>query len=142
MKKLHVFFVVAFAILGACNTHAAPLRTIMQDLGQAVQRMNQGILAADNKMIKAAALAIANHAAIDAGDKRILKKTLGSEMKRFKAYDGAVHQSAMSVVKAIATKRLGKVIDVQAQMLKSCVACHDEFKARVVKAFAKTAKKP
>ncbi|MFZ5510200.1 MAG: cytochrome c [Pseudomonadota bacterium] len=111
------------------------LQKIMKDMGRNMQLVTDGISREDYEAVEQAAVAIADHPQPPLGEKARIIGFIGSNMGRFKAYDGETHDNAMTLAKAAREKNGQGAIDAFHKLQGSCLACHTAFRKPFVDHF-------
>lgn len=122
----------------ADDTAATPplaLRKIMQDLGQHMQTITDGISRGDWALIEKIAPLVADHPQPPLGEKMRIVGFVGANMPKFKAHDGETHEQAQAVGKAAKAKDGPGVILAFQKLQTSCYNCHSEFRKPFVAHF-------
>ncbi|ACV27439.1 cytochrome c [Kangiella koreensis] len=111
------------------------LRLIMQDLELNMQRIASAIIREDLAAVAELAPLVADHEQPPMTEKMRILSFMGTEAGTFKSLDGVTHDTAM-MLKEVAEKNDGDaVIKTYADLLQSCVACHQKFKQPFVNHF-------
>jgi len=111
-----------------------PLVPMMQLLLTDIQRADQGIYTENYTMIEEGGRSIADHPVMTEADKKLVKSTLGEEMKQFIKYDMIVHHHADSLADAAIQKNMQKVLKHFRIVQQGCVDCHANFRERITEA--------
>lgn len=111
---------------------AGELRTIMVALGDDMGQLHSALWLEDFDLIVSGAMKVADHPKVSDSEKTRIVKSLGSEFGAFVALDKAVHADALALSEAATAKDLPKVLEGLAQLQGSCVACHTQFRSRLV----------
>lgn len=140
IRKLLIFTLscLAFASPLAAQDHEAhgngvrsPLLKIMTDLGEAMNRFNDGLFKEDYVAIAKAAEDVAAHPQVLPEEMEKISKTLGKDMAKFKQWDMTAHESAASAAKAAKEKKMDGVLKFQEKTMNACISCHTQFRKRV-----------
>lgn len=140
MKRNFVRNLVASACLalGATGSQAAEplaLQKIMKDLGKHMQTVTDGISREDWELVEKTAPLIADHPQPPFGEKARIMSFMGTNMGKFKAYDGETHEAAQAVAR-VARERNGQGVILAFQKLQSsCLNCHQNFRKPFVEHF-------
>lgn len=111
------------------------LRLIMQDLELNMQRIASAIIHEDLATVAELAPLVADHDEPPMTEKMRILSFMGSDAGAFKSLDGVTHDTAM-MLKEVAEENDGDaVIKTYADLLQSCVACHQKFKQPFVDHF-------
>lgn len=101
----------------------------MKDMGSNMQEIAGGFAREDFDMVEKAAHAVAMHPTPSLGEKLRIMAFVGSRVKKFKDYDGEVHDAA-HVLSKVARERDGlAAIDAFRRVQMACFNCHQEFRA-------------
>lgn len=130
-KRVFKLVAASCLIFAAPGTHAAEplaLQKIMNDLGRNMQLITDGISREDWERVEKIAPLIADHPQPPLAEKMRIMRFVGTDMGRFKAYDGETHDQAQAVARA-AKARDGRSVILAFQKLQtSCYNCHSEFR--------------
>lgn len=117
------------------NSEPMALRLIMQDLELNMQRIASAIIREDLATVAEIAPLVADHEQPPMTEKMQILSFMGSDAGAFKSLDGVTHDTAI-MLKEVAEKNDGDaVIKTYADLLQSCVACHQKFKQPFVDHF-------
>jgi len=117
------------------GANSMELRRIMQDLGENMQTVTDGIARENWALIKETAPLIADHPQAPFSEKIKILSFIGSNVGKFRGYDKQTHQAARDLELA-AMKRDGEmVIAAFARLQNSCLACHQSFRKPFVEHF-------
>lgn len=105
------------------------LQSIMKDLGKNMQTVTDGISREDWEMVAKTAPLIANHPQPSLTEKMRIMAFMGSDMPRFKAFDGSTHDAATEMARSAQEKNGQKVIDSFHKLQSACLGCHQTFRA-------------
>lgn len=108
-----------------------PLIPMMQQLLTDMQTVDQGIYTEDFELIAKGAGDIANHPKMTDEDKKIIKQTVGQEIKKFVSFDMVVHHHADSMRMAAMQKKMQKVLNHYRVVQQGCVDCHSNYRTEV-----------
>lgn len=111
------------------------LQGIMKEMGRGMQAIVDGTSREDYATVEKAALAIAGHPQPPLGEKMRLMAIVGTDAPRYKAMDGAAHDSATALVRAAKGGNGEDVIAVFHKLQSSCLACHQTFRKPFVEQF-------
>lgn len=131
-------FVGSCLLFAASGTHAAEplaLQKIMKDLGKNMQSITDGISREDWEWVEKTAPLIADHPQPPFGEKMRIMGFVGTNMAKFKAYDGETHDQAQAIGKAARAKDGPGVILAFQKLQTSCYTCHSEFRKPFVEHF-------
>ena len=135
-----ILFVSAFLLMGWSVSNkdspeqnlqqpeTMPLVPMMQQLLTDMQQVDRGIYTEDYSMIKEGAGRISDHPTMTPQDKKLIKKTLGKQMKQFVNYDMVVHHHADSIRMAAIEKNIQKVLKHYRIVQQGCVDCHSNYR--------------
>ncbi len=129
---------ILFLMLASPGSQAAEsleLKTIMKDLGGHMQTVTDGISREDWETVARAAPLIADHPQPPLTEKMRIMAFMGSDMARFKAFDGTTHDAAAEMGKAAQERNGQKVVDSFHKLQSACLACHQTFRAPFVAHF-------
>lgn len=137
---------VAVLVLSAANhrvlaENARPaaepmaLQKVMKDLGKNMQAVTDGISREDWALIEKTAPLIGDHPQPPLSEKMRIIGFVGSNMGKFKAYDGETHEAAEVLALAARNKDGHAVINAFQTLQTSCYNCHREFRKSFVKHF-------
>jgi hypothetical protein len=138
MKNTHHFAAtvcLAFAATGAQAAEPLALQKIMQDLGLNMQLITDGISRDDWELVEKTSSLIADHPRPPLAEKMRILSFAGTDMGKFKAYDGATHDQAQALGKAAKTQDGQGVILAFQKLQTSCYNCHSEFRKPFVAHF-------
>lgn len=108
------------------------LRKIMRELGQDMQATTDAISREDWARVAAIAPAIAEHPQPPMGEKVRILAFVGSNVSRFRAFDGQTHEAANRMAVAAARKDGAGVIAAFADIQTGCLGCHQAFRKSFV----------
>lgn len=126
---------VAVAETGAQGTNELALRKIMKDLGNNTQVITDGISREDWALIEKTAPLIADHPQPPISEKMRIIGFMGSDMGKFKNYDGEVHKAAESMGQAARIHDGQGVIAAFQTLQTACYNCHRDFRQPFLKHF-------
>lgn len=133
------FIVTTFCVsaLGASATDENPLelRKVMQELGGNLAAITESISREDWQRVAHIAPLIADHPKPPMGERAQILALLGADMGRFKAYDGQTHQTAEALAEAAQKGDGEAVITVFAELQRSCLGCHENFRQKIIEHF-------
>jgi hypothetical protein len=130
---------VLFMPAAAITADAVTLQTIMQGLRDNLVEISDGLLTDDFEKVSDGASAIAAHPQIPAAQVRLVAAELGAEMPTFKQLDTLVHDLSLEIDAAAQASDSGAAISAYQQMFDGCLACHENYKDRVVAALSANA---
>ena len=111
------------------------LRKIIQDLGQHMQSITDGISREDWEWIGITSARIADHPTPPFGEKLRILSFVGSDVSKFKSYDGKTHDAAILLGEAATQKDAQAVIQAFSNLQHSCMECHQTFRKRFLEKF-------
>lgn len=139
MKKQSIIAASLISIaLAASHVQAAEsleLQKIMKDMGRHMQIVTDGISREDWETVARTAPLIANHPQPPLTEKMRIMAFMGSDMPRFKAFDGSTHEAAEEMARSAQEKNGQKVIDSFHKLQSACQSCHQTFRAPFVEHF-------
>ncbi|MCK9213130.1 cytochrome c [Rhodoferax sp.] len=124
-----------FAATGAQAVEPLALQKVMKDLGKNMQVITDGISREDWALVEKTAPMIADHPQPPMSEKMRIMGFMGTNMSKFKTYDGETHDQAQAVGKAAKAKDGQGVISVFQKLQTSCYSCHSEFRKPFVEHF-------
>ncbi len=111
------------------------LRKIMQEMGENMQQIVDGISREDWALVAERAPLVANHAKPPMKEKMKILAFAGSDMARFKDFDKQNHSIASALAKAAEANDGAVVISDFARLQESCLACHQAFRTPIQEHF-------
>ncbi len=111
------------------------LKKIMKDLGAGMQTVTDAIAREDWQLVEKAAPQIADHPQPPLGEKMRIIAFMGTDMGKFKGYDGEVHKSAETLGQAAKSKDGVAVIAAFQSIQTACYGCHRDFREGFIKHF-------
>lgn len=111
------------------------LRRIMQDLGEDMQSVTDGISREDWRLVAEAAARIAEHPQPPVTEKVRILTFLGSEAARFRGFDEQTHRAGKALKEAAEGEDARAVIDAFATLQTACLGCHQAFRGPFVEHF-------
>jgi len=133
MKVKAIIFIIVqiFTISSfAADKKVPTLKSVMQDLGKAMDKLNHGIFYEDFEEIEKAAYSLANHPKPKT-QLPIVIKTLNVRMLKFKGFDSKVHDSATDIVELAKKKNMSGILKKHKVIMNNCVACHSNFRSEI-----------
>lgn len=142
MKKTIALLTTAllFTTFSAKATEPLALQQVMKDLGKNMQIATDGISREDWSSVEHAAHNIAGHTETPPDEKVRIAGFMGSNMGKFKAFDGQTHLAAHEMAEAARQKDGQKVISAFQKLQSACLSCHHDFRPAFVKHFYKNTK--
>jgi hypothetical protein len=111
------------------------LRQIMQVLGDEMAAVAAGLWLANDSAIVVAARHIADHPQVTPIQRNAIQAALGAAFPRFGQYDHAVHEAATELAdRALRGEPIPALLAGYHKIQQGCVACHEEFRVRVIAA--------
>ena len=142
VAKLVLAGVLLFAAAGSAVAESAAdgpremaLRKIMKDLGTSMQTVTGGISAEDWQLIEKTAPLIADHPQPSIAEKLRIMAFMGTDMGKFKNYDGEAHKAAESLGQAAKAKDGQAVIAAFQTVQTACYGCHRDFRQQFLQHF-------
>jgi len=129
-----LFVAAADAAAGEVSNDLA-LRKIMKDLGSNMQTVTGGISMEDWPLIEKTAPLIADHPQPPISEKLRIMAFIGTDMGKFKGYDGEVHKAAQTLGEAAKAKDGTAVIAAFQTVQTACHNCHKEFRQQFLQHF-------
>ena len=105
-----------------------PLRLLMVELGQDMNRISDGLWHEDFDMIRRAGRSIADHPKITPEQMQAIRRALGDRFEQFVAYDRVVHDAASRLADAASDRDLSSVLEHRIQLTNGCIGCHATFR--------------
>ena len=106
------------------------MRLLLDDM----YTVDEGIYTENYSMIEEGATAIADHPVMTEEDKKLVKETLGEDMKQFISFDRTVHHHADSMAVAARNERMTEVLRHYQIVQHGCVDCHSAFRTEIMEA--------
>lgn len=123
----------------ADNVKSSPeplaLQKVMKDLGKNMQIITDGISREDWALIEKTAPLIGEHPQPPMTEKMRIIAFMGSNMGKFKAYDGETHDAAHALANAAKEGDGLAVIKAFQSLQTGCYNCHREFRKPFMKHF-------
>ncbi len=142
LRKLVYFFFysacLALAISSAQAASPVVLHKIMEDLGKNMQAITDGISREDWVLVEKNAAQIVGQPQPPLNEKVSLLGFMGTQMWKFKAYEGEKVDAALALGKAAKAKDGPRVILAFQKLQTSCYNCHSEFRKPLVEYFSGT----
>lgn len=114
------------------------LRKIMSELGRNMQLIAGGLAREDYAGVENAARAIADHPQPPLLEKTRIIGFVGTNMGKYKAYDGKTHDAAVALAAAAKSKAGQEAINAFQSLQTGCHDCHSEFRKPFVEHFYAT----
>ena len=109
-------------------TEPLALRKIMQDMGENMQIITDGISREDWQLVEKTAPQIADHPTPPLSEKVRILAFVGTDISKFKAYDGKTHEAARVLGEAAVREDGYAVIADFATLQNTCLMCHQRFR--------------
>lgn len=129
------FITCALSLSHAQAAEPLELQKVMKELGKNMQVITDGISREDWALVAKTAPLIAAHPQPPVSEKMRIMKFMGSEMAKFKAFDGETHEAAHGLEHAAHEKDGHKVIAAFQQVQTTCLNCHQTFRSKFVEHF-------
>ena len=104
------------------------LQKIMKDMGKNMQVIADGISREDWKLIEKTAPLIADHPQPPVGEKVKILAFVGTDVSKFKGYDGKTHAAAQILGESAAREDGYAIISDFATLQNTCLMCHQIFR--------------
>lgn len=111
------------------------LRVVMNDLDRNMQAVASAIAKEDWTLITELAPQIANHTQPPLSEKMRILAWLGNDARKFRSFDGQVHEAALAMGKAAQREHGEAVIAAFSMTQQSCLACHQSFRQSFMEQF-------
>lgn len=111
------------------------LQKVMKGLGTNMQVITDGISREDWELVAKTAPMIAEHPQPPLTEKMRIMSFMGSDMAKFKAFDGETHEAAHDLLHAAHEKNGLKVIAAFQKVQTACLSCHQTFRGKFVEHF-------
>lgn len=108
-----------------------PLRPLMVELAQDMDRIATGLWHEDYDLIEEGARSIAHHPRIDPDQLAQIKKALGQEFQGFVSMDKSVHSTSTELVQAAKARDWSAVLDAHERLTRGCASCHATYRERL-----------
>lgn len=115
----------------ASQPETMPLVPMMQQLLEDIQQVDRGIYIENFALIEEGAANISNHPTMTSKDKKLVKQTLGKEMKQFVKFDMVVHHHADSMRMAAVEQNMQNVLEHYRITQQGCVDCHSKYRKKI-----------
>lgn len=139
MKKQYIVAVsllsIAFAASSVQAAEPLELQKVMKELGKNMQVITDGISREDWALVVKTAPMIAEHPQPPLTEKMRIMSFMGSDMPKFKAFDGETHEAAHEMLQAAEEKDGKKVIASFQKVQTACLGCHQTFRPKFVEHF-------
>ena len=140
-----IFVTILLVILGSVaaelsaqpgeKTEPMALRVVMNDLDRNMQAVASAIAKEDWTLITELAPQIANHTQPPLSEKMRILAWLGNDARKFRSFDGQVHEAALAMGKAAQREHGEAVIAAFSMTQQSCLACHQSFRQSFMEQF-------
>ncbi len=137
MKK-YLSLAIASLFYAAASAQAAEplvLQQVMKDLGKNMQIATDGISREDWVLVEHTAHLIGEHPEAPLNEKVRIMAFMGSDMSKFKSFDGQTHEAAHEMAEAAKAKDGQKVISAFQTLQSGCLSCHQAFRPAFVAHF-------
>ncbi|MCK5665858.1 MAG: cytochrome c [Thiotrichaceae bacterium] len=141
-QKLSIaFFVILVAVSQFLSVASAGdkkplvLRKIMQDMGENMQSITDGISREDWELVKSRARLIAEHPKPPFGEKLRILSFVGTDTRKFKKLDEKTHDAAVILEQAATEQDGAAVIQSFFHLQNSCLECHQKFRKPFLQKF-------
>jgi len=124
-----------FATMNATAAEPLELQKVMKELGKNMQIVTDGISREDWALVEHTSHLIGGHPQPPLTEKMRIMAFMGSDMAKFKAFDGQTHEFAHEMATAAQAKDGQKVISSFQKLQSSCLACHQAFRPAFVEHF-------
>jgi len=136
LKILPVIILISIiSVASAQDNEPLALRKIMQDMGDNMQAITDGISLEDWDQVNKNALLIADHPQPPFGEKFKILRYIGTDARKFKKYDGITHDAASELGLLAKQNKGSEVIQAFAKLQKSCFECHQTFRKSFLQNF-------
>ncbi len=108
-----------------------PLRPLMVELAQDMDRIATGLWHEDYDLIEEGARSIAHHPKIDSAQLAQIKKALSQEFQGFVSFDKSVHSTAQELVQAARARDRSAVLNAHERLTRGCTSCHATYRERL-----------
>ncbi len=105
-----------------------PLIPMMQQLLIDMHQVDRGIYTEEFELIEQGAGRISDHPTMISQEKKLVKKTLGAEMKQFVEFDMVVHHHADSMRVAAIEEDMKNILRHYRIVQQGCVDCHSNYR--------------
>ncbi|MDO8208764.1 MAG: cytochrome c [Gallionella sp.] len=129
-----------FTTFAAKAAEPLALQQVMKELGKNMQIATDGISREDWSTVEQAAHKIASHPEAPLDEKVRITGFMGSNMVKFKAFDGQTHRAAHEMAEAAELKNGQKVIAAFQKLQSACLSCHQAYRPAFVKHFYENTK--
>jgi len=110
------------------ETKPLALRKIMQDMGENMQVITDGISREDWDLVAKISPLIADHPQPPPVEKLRILSFIGTDVGKFKGYDEETHKAAQGLRQAAVSGNGSAVVLAYATVQNSCLACHLSFR--------------
>lgn len=133
--KLAASACLVLATTGVQAAEPLALQKVMKDLGINMQVIADGISRGDWDLVEKTASLVADHPRPPLSEKMRIISFVGTDMGKFKAFDGETQDQAQAVARAAKVKDGSGVILAFQKLQTSCYNCHSEFRKPFVEHF-------
>ena len=110
------------------NPEPLELQKIMKDMGKNMQVIADGISREDWQLVEKTAPLIADHPQPPIFEKMKILAFVGTEVSKFKGYDGKTHGAARVLGESAAREEGYAVISNFATLQNTCLTCHQSYR--------------
>lgn len=136
--KRYLSLAIAGLFYAATSAQAAEplvLQQVMKDLGKNMQIVTDGISREDWVLVEHTAHLVGEHPEAPMNEKVRIMAFMGSDMSKFKSFDGQTHEAAHEMAEAAKAKDGQKVISAFQKLQSDCLSCHQAFRPAFVEHF-------
>lgn len=126
---------LVFATTNAQAAEPLELQKVMKDLGKNMQIVTDGISREDWVLVEKTSRLIAEHPQPPFTEKMRIMGFMGTNMGKFKAFDGQTHEAANEMATAAQEKNGQRVISSFQKLQASCLGCHQAYRPTFVEHF-------
>jgi cytochrome c556 len=112
------------------NPEPLALQRIMKDMGKNMQVIADGISREDWKLVEKTAPLIADHPQPPVFEKVKILAFVGTDVSKFKGYDGKTHEAARVLGESAAREDGYAIISDFATLQNTCLMCHQSFRKK------------
>ncbi len=133
--KLVASACLVFAASAVQAAEPLALQEIMKDLGMNMQVITDGISREDWDLVRKTAALVSDHPRPPLTERMRIVSFVGTDMGKFKAFDGETHDQALAVGQAAQAKDGQGTILAYQKLQTSCYNCHSTFRKPFVEHF-------
>ena len=137
-----IFLIISSQGVAETNSEASTelveplaLKKIMQDMGKSMQVIIDGISREDWPLVVKTAPLIADHPQPPLGEKLKILMYVGTNVSKFKEYDGKTHAAASALGESATREDGYAVISDFATLQNTCLMCHQSFRKQFIEYF-------